>query len=135
MSSFRGAGVQQIALAVTDLLATARALKALGAPLLPVPANYYDDLAAKYDIAPALLAAMRELGILYDREASGGELLQLYTAPLDDRFHFELLERRGGYGAPDAPLRLAAMALWRQSQEPRPALSPHPTPAFTRTRT
>ncbi|WP_137894895.1 sugar phosphate isomerase/epimerase and 4-hydroxyphenylpyruvate domain-containing protein [Ramlibacter sp. 2FC] len=119
VSSFRGAGVQQIALAVTDLVATARTLKALGAPLLPVPANYYDDLAAKYDIEPALLAAMRELGILYDREPSGAELLQLYTAPFDERFHFELLERRGGYtgyGAPNAPLRLAAMALWRERQ-------------------
>jgi len=119
VSSFRGAGVQQIALAVPDLVATARALKAIGAPLLPVPANYYDDLAAKYDLEPGLLAALRELGILYDREPSGAELLQLYTTPFDDRFHFELVERRGGYagyGAPNAPVRLAAMALWRQDQ-------------------
>lgn len=119
VSSFRGAGVQQIALAVTNLIATARALKASGAPLLPVPANYYDDLAAKYDIDAAELAAMRELGILYDREASGGEFLHLYLTPFDDRFHFELTERRGGYtgyGAPNAPARLAAMALWRQTR-------------------
>ncbi|WP_332748371.1 bifunctional sugar phosphate isomerase/epimerase/4-hydroxyphenylpyruvate dioxygenase family protein [Hydrogenophaga sp.] len=119
VSSFRGAGVQQIALAVTDLIATARALKAAGAPLLPVPANYYDDLAAKCDIDAAELAAMRELGILYDREANGGEFLHLYLTPFDDRFHFELIERRGGYagyGAPNAPARLAAMALWRQTR-------------------
>ncbi|MES2945569.1 MAG: TIM barrel protein [Pseudomonadota bacterium] len=118
VSRFRGAGVQQIALAVDDLVGTARALKASGAPLLPVPANYYDDLAAKYDIEANLLAAMRELGILYDREAAGGEFLHLYLTPFDDRFHFELTERRSGYtgyGAPNAPARLAAMALLRQT--------------------
>ena len=59
VSHFRGAGVQQIALSVTDLVATAQALKALGAPMLPVPANYYDDLAAKYELDPAFLAALR----------------------------------------------------------------------------
>ncbi|MEO6319565.1 MAG: 4-hydroxyphenylpyruvate dioxygenase, partial [Polaromonas sp.] len=63
VSHFRDAGVQQIALAVTDLVSTARALKASGAPLLPVPANYYDDLLARYDIDAALLSALRELGI------------------------------------------------------------------------
>ncbi|CAM3579067.1 bifunctional sugar phosphate isomerase/epimerase/4-hydroxyphenylpyruvate dioxygenase family protein [Polaromonas hydrogenivorans] len=120
VSSFRGAGVQQIAIAVTDLVATARALKASGALLLPVPANYYDDLLARYDIDAGLLAAMRELGILYDREADGGEFLHLYLTPFDDRFHFELVERRrgyAGYGAPNAPSRLAAMAQWRQAQQ------------------
>jgi 4-hydroxyphenylpyruvate dioxygenase len=104
---------------VPDLVATARALKALGAPLLPVPDNYYDDLLARYDIDASLLAAMRELGIFYDREAAGGELLHLYLTPFDDRFHFELVERRGGYagyGAPNSPFRLAAMAQWHQSQ-------------------
>jgi 4-hydroxyphenylpyruvate dioxygenase len=119
VSNFRGAGFQQIAIAVTDLVSTARALQAAGAPLLPVPSNYYDDLAAKYDIEPDLLAAMRELGILYDREPGGAELLHLYGTPFDDRFHVELVERRGGYagyGAPNSPSRLAAMALWREQQ-------------------
>jgi 4-hydroxyphenylpyruvate dioxygenase len=119
VSSFRGAGVQQIALAVPDLVATARQLLAQGAPLLPIPGNYHDDLAARYDIDAALLAAMREFGILYDREPNGGELLQLYLTPFDDRFHFELVERRGGYagyGAPNSPFRLAAMEQWRQTR-------------------
>ena len=111
--------MQQIALAVSDLVATARAAAAQGAPLLPVPGNYYDDLAARYDIDAGLLAAMRELGILYDREPGGGELLQLYLTPFDDRFHFEMVERRAGYagyGAVNAPFRLAAMEQWRQTR-------------------
>jgi len=123
VSSFRGAGVQQIALTVPDLVATARQLLAQGAPLLPIPGNYYDDLAARYDIDGALLSAMRELGILYDREPDGGELLQLYLTPFDDRFHLELVERRGGYagyGAMNAPFRLAAMEQWRQTRGESP---------------
>lgn len=119
VSNFRGAGVQQIAIAVVDIVRAARALQAAGAPLLQVPANYYDDLLAKYDIDASLLVALRELGIFYDREPDGGELFHAYLAPFDDRFHFELVERRGGYagyGAPNAPFRLAAMAQWRENQ-------------------
>jgi len=116
VSQFGGAGVQQIAVAVPDLVATARRLKSLGASLLPVPGNYYDDLAAKYDIEPALLASLREFGIFYDRTADG-ELLQLYTTPFDDRFFFGLIERRGNYqdyGVANAPVHLAALAQWRE---------------------
>jgi 4-hydroxyphenylpyruvate dioxygenase len=118
VSRFRGGGIQQIAIVVTDLLATARALQRLAAPVLPIPGNYYDDLQAKYDLEPSLLAQMRELGILYDREPSGAEFFHLYITPFDDRFHFELVQRNagyGGYGAPNAPARLAAMALWRDT--------------------
>ncbi|MFM9900010.1 MAG: bifunctional sugar phosphate isomerase/epimerase/4-hydroxyphenylpyruvate dioxygenase family protein [Polaromonas sp.] len=127
VAHFRGAGVQQIALAVPDLVATARALRAQGAPLLPIPGNYYDDLQARFDIAPDLLADLRALGILYDREPHGGELLHLYLTPFDDRFHFELVERRAGYagyGAANAPFRLAAMAQWQQASATSASSSP-----------
>jgi 4-hydroxyphenylpyruvate dioxygenase len=121
VSRFRGAGVQQIALSVADIVATARRLQSLGAPLLPIGDNYYDDLMAKYDIEPELLAAMRDFGILYDKEAGGGEFFQLFVAPFDDLFHFEFTERRGGYsgyGAVNAPFRLAAMAILRERDAP-----------------
>ncbi len=119
VSRFRGAGVQQIALSVTDIVATARRLAALGAPLLPIADNYYDDLLAKFDIEPALLHDLRRFGILYDKEPAGGEFFQLYVAPFDDLFHFEFTQRSGsysGYGAPNAPFRLAAMALMRERE-------------------
>ncbi len=116
VARFGGGGVQQIAIAVDDILVTVAALRRQGAPLLPVPDNYYDDLDAKYALEPAFLAAMREAGVFYERDAQGGEFLHAYAAPFDDRFEFEFIERRGGYdlyGSTNSPFRLAALAEWR----------------------
>ncbi|GAA3002200.1 sugar phosphate isomerase/epimerase and 4-hydroxyphenylpyruvate domain-containing protein [Streptosporangium longisporum] len=96
---------QHIALACDDLLATARRLRAEHPELLlPIPGNYYDDLEARHDVDPCL----RELGVLYDRDADG-EFLHLYTVTLG-RVFFEIVQRIGGYrgyGAVNAPIRLA----------------------------
>lgn len=106
-------GVNQLAYACTGLLDRAEALRASGAPLLPVPDAYYDDLAARLDPAPELLARLRRLGVLYDRDDKGGELFHLYTPLVAGRFYVELLERRGGYrgfGAANTPVRLTSQA-------------------------
>lgn len=119
LARFGGAGVQQIAIAVNDVLATTAALRRQGAPLLPVPDNYYDDLDAKVALDPAFLAALREGGVFYERDAQGGEYLHAYAAPFDDRFEFEFIERRGGYdlyGSTNSPMRLAALAEWRAAR-------------------
>ncbi len=74
-----------------------------------MPDNYYDDLDARFDLDPELLATLRSLGLLYDRDAEG-EFLHFYTATVG-RVFFEVVERRGGYdgyGAANAPVRLAA---------------------------
>ncbi|MEU9482747.1 TIM barrel protein [Streptomyces decoyicus] len=100
---------QHIALATDDIVATVRRIREGGAALLPVPDNYYDDLEARHDLAPGTLATLRELGILYDRDENG-EFWHCYTATLG-RVFFEIVQRAGGYrgyGAPNAPVRLAA---------------------------
>ena len=101
---------QHVAFATDDLLAVARAARAAGAPLLAVPENYYDDLDARLAPPPGLLAAMRELGVLYDRDAEG-EFLHFYTEVLGSRVFFEVVQRIGGYagyGEANAPVRMAA---------------------------
>jgi 4-hydroxyphenylpyruvate dioxygenase len=116
---FGGAGVHHIAVAVDDVEQAVTRMRALGATLLEIPANYYDDLAAKHDIAPEQLARWQALGILMERQPDGSELLHAYTVPFDDRFFFEVIERRGGYagyGATDAPVRLAALAQWQRGR-------------------
>ena len=120
VSTYSGAGVQHIALATDDIFAAAAELKRRGVAVLPIPANYYDDLIAKFALDDELVARLAAGNILYDRDAGGGEFFQLYTEPFEDRFAFELVERRGydGYGAANAPVRMAAQAhatAWRRA--------------------
>ncbi|WDF42785.1 TIM barrel protein [Streptomyces sp. T12] len=99
---------QHIALATDDVVAAARRYREAGGRLLPIPANYYDDLGARYEFADGELETYRELGILYDRDACG-EFRHCYTVTVG-RVFFELVQRDGyrGYGAQNAPVRLAA---------------------------
>lgn len=101
---------QHIALASRNIIATAHRLRALPATvLLPIPANYYDDLDARHDLGPERHRTLRELGLLYDRDEHG-EFLHLYTITVG-RIFFEMVQRIGsyqGYGAQNAPIRLAA---------------------------
>lgn len=99
---------EHIAFAVADLVATARAARERGLEFLQIPANYYEDLDARFDLEPGFLATLQELNLLYDRDADG-EFLHFYTATVGSVF-FEMVERRGnydGYGAPNAPVRHA----------------------------
>ncbi|MEU1459877.1 TIM barrel protein [Streptomyces sp. NPDC005727] len=103
------AHAQHIALATDDVVAAARAFRAAGGRLLPVPANYHDDLAARYEFEAGELETYRDLGILYDRDA-GGAFRHCYTVTVG-RVFFELVQRDAGYrgyGAANAPVRLAA---------------------------
>ncbi|MDP9095783.1 MAG: hypothetical protein M3N26_04370, partial [Pseudomonadota bacterium] len=83
-----------------------------GAPTLPIPPNYYEDVGARFSLEDDALARLEALGLLYD--ASGtGEFLHAYTETFDNRFFFEVAERRGaygGFGAANAAVRMAAQA-------------------------
>ncbi|MCY1220114.1 4-hydroxyphenylpyruvate dioxygenase [compost metagenome] len=99
---------EHIAFAVDNLVETARAARDRGLDFLQIPANYYEDLDARFDLDPAFLDTLRDLNLLYDRDADG-EFLHFYTATVGSVF-FEMVERRGGYdgyGAPNAPVRHA----------------------------
>jgi 4-hydroxyphenylpyruvate dioxygenase len=112
LSEFFGSGVQHIAFASADIFASARLLAGSAIQLLAVPDNYYDDLEARFALAPDFVDSLRASRLLYDRDDSG-EYLQLYTEPFADRFFFEIVQRRNGYrgyGAANAPIRLAAQS-------------------------
>jgi 4-hydroxyphenylpyruvate dioxygenase len=104
-----GSGVQHIALATDDMAATVRRLEANGVALLSIPENYYDDLEAKIDLPPERIDDLKAHNILYERDGNA-EYLQVYTRTFEERFFFEIVERRGyrGFGATNAPIRLAA---------------------------
>lgn len=105
-----GAAVQHIALACDDIFATARDLTQRGFEPLAIPDNYYADLAARFTLEADLLTRMQDMGILYDEDEKGA-FFQMYSKPTAGGFFFEILQRRNGYdgyGAPNAPFRIAA---------------------------
>jgi 3-dehydroshikimate dehydratase len=117
---FFGSGVQHIAFSCTDIFAAVKDMRARGADFLKIPDNYYDDIEAKYDLDAATMKTLRDNQILYDREGDG-EFFQIYTHIFDERFFFEIVERRNyqGFGAANAAIRLAA-----QTREARPVTMP-----------
>ena len=108
---FFGSGVQHLAFATDDIHATVAHLRAAGCALLPIPENYYDDLEARADLSSDALERLRRDSVLYDRDGAA-EYRQVYTSCLDGGFFFEIVERRdyAGFGAVNAPIRLAAQA-------------------------
>jgi len=105
-----GPELQHVAFACPDVLACAQAMRERGVPLLEIPANYYEDLAARTALDPDRIERMRELGVLHEA-GERGELLHFYTAMAGPSLFFEVLERRGGYegyGASNSPVRMAA---------------------------
>lgn len=110
LSDSFGASVQHIALATDDIFATARTLKERGFTPLQMSDNYYADLAARFGLEPEVLDRLKSFNILYDEDERGA-FYQLYSTPFAGGMFFEILQRRdsyGGYGAANAPFRIAA---------------------------
>ena len=79
-----------------------------------VPEQFVDSRmvkpdSASYVIGQKMEGPLKAGNILYDREGSA-EFFQFYTQDFEDKFFFEIVERRGykGFGAPNAPIRIAA---------------------------
>jgi 4-hydroxyphenylpyruvate dioxygenase len=98
---YGGPGVQHIALATNDILATVDAMRAAGVEFLGVPDSYYDDPVLRKRIGKvrAPIEELKRRRILVDRDEDG-YLLQIFTRPVQDRptVFFELIERHGSLG-------------------------------------
>jgi 4-hydroxyphenylpyruvate dioxygenase len=107
-----GGAVHHIALRCNDIFESVERLRANGTRFVPISGNYYDDLATRIDLDPALLARMRAAGVLFDRSAAG-DYLHIYTESIEGGLFFELAQRTAGYdayGALNAPARMASQA-------------------------
>ena len=95
-------GVQHIALLTDDIVATVSGMRAAGVPFLGVPDHYYDDALLRVPEVAEHLGPLQDNAILVDSD-DDGYLLQIFTAPLQDRptFFLEVIERHGsmGFGA------------------------------------
>ena len=92
-------GVQHIALACDDIVATVRGMRAAGVDFLDTPDSYYDTLGEWVGDTRIPLDELRELKILADRDEDG-YLLQIFSKPVQDRptVFFEMIERHGSQG-------------------------------------
>ena len=105
-----GAGVQHLAFLSDEIFETSEILARAGFERLAMPANYYDDLRVRFDLTGDMINMLKTGDILNDCDG-GGEYFQIYSVPIWGGFFFEIVARKGGYqgyGARNAPIRLAA---------------------------
>jgi 4-hydroxyphenylpyruvate dioxygenase len=93
---YRGPGVQHVAMATDDILATVTELRGRGVTFLTVPTTYYDELQGRVGTIDEPVDELAKLGILVDRDPDG-YLLQIFTKPVQDRptVFYEIIQRKG----------------------------------------
>jgi 4-hydroxyphenylpyruvate dioxygenase len=98
---YGGPGVQHLALATDDIVASVDALRREGVEFLRTPDTYYSDpeLRARIGQVRVPIEDLQRRGILVDRDEDG-YLLQIFTKPFGDRptIFFEFIERHGSLG-------------------------------------
>jgi 4-hydroxyphenylpyruvate dioxygenase len=93
---YGGPGVQHIALATHDIIATVTQLGNQGIEFLLVPTTYYEELTARVGKIDEPIEDLARLGILADRD-NEGYMLQIFTKPVEDRptLFYEIIQRKG----------------------------------------
>ncbi len=93
---YHGPGVQHIAMATDDIIATVSKMRSQGVDFLRVPTTYYETLEERAGKIDEPIDKLAELGILVDRDDEG-YMLQIFTKPVSDRptLFFEVIQRKG----------------------------------------
>jgi 4-hydroxyphenylpyruvate dioxygenase len=93
---YKGPGVQHMALATDDIIATVTTLRDRGVEFLSVPTTYYQELQSRLGKIDEPIEELEKLGILVDRDPDG-YLLQIFTKPVEDRptVFYEIIQRKG----------------------------------------
>ncbi|MBA3489669.1 MAG: 4-hydroxyphenylpyruvate dioxygenase [Longispora sp.] len=113
-------GVQHIALATGDILASVDAMRAAGVEFLDVPNSYYEDAELRDRIGEVRteIDELKKRKILVDRDEDG-YLLQIFTKPVQDRptVFFELIERHGSLGFGKGNFKALFEAIEREQEK------------------
>ena len=97
---YQGPGIQHLALATNDIIATVTQLQTQGIEFLKVPHTYYTDLQTRmgpnHNWSDEPIEDLERLGILVDRDDEG-YMLQIFTRPVEDRptLFYEIIQRKG----------------------------------------
>ena len=114
---YHAPGVQHLALATDDIVATVAALRANGVRFMRVPDEYYDDVRERLDWSTIDqdLDKLRDANVLIDADDEG-YLLQLFTEPVQDRptVFYEVIERHGSRGFGEGNFKALFQAIERE---------------------
>ncbi len=112
---YNGPGLQHIAIATDDIIASVTALEARGLQFMRVPDTYYEDLRGRFDDLDLDIKTLQAHGILADRDDEG-YLLQIFSQMNQDRptVFFELIERHGSKGFGNGNFKALFVALERE---------------------
>jgi len=93
---YNGEGVQHVAIATKDIVATVSELQNRGVEFLKIPPSYYETVLDRVGKIDEDLEPLQRLGILIDRDDEG-YLLQIFSKPVEDRptLFFEIIQRKG----------------------------------------
>jgi 4-hydroxyphenylpyruvate dioxygenase len=114
---YNGPGVQHIAIATDDVLASVAALESRGIEFMRVPDTYYDELRQRFADLDLDIDGLQKSGILADRDDEG-YLLQIFSRMNQDRptVFFELIERHGSRGFGNGNFKALFVALEREQE-------------------
>jgi 4-hydroxyphenylpyruvate dioxygenase len=93
---YHGEGVQHVAIATKNIVATVTELQKRGLEFLQIPSSYYETVLDRVGRIDEDLEPLQRLGILVDRDDEG-YLLQIFSKPVEDRptLFFEIIQRKG----------------------------------------
>jgi len=97
LDTYRGEGIQHIAMGARDLLVTVDALRASGVKLLDTPDTYYELIDKRIAGHGENVAELRERKILIDGRP-GELLLQIFSENQLGPIFFEFIQRKGDEG-------------------------------------
>jgi 4-hydroxyphenylpyruvate dioxygenase len=97
LDTYRGEGIQHIAMGARDLVATVDALRASGVTLLDTPDTYYELIDKRIAGHGENVAELRERKILIDGRP-GELLLQIFSENQLGPIFFEFIQRKGDEG-------------------------------------
>lgn len=114
LASYDGSGVQHLALATDDIVATVAALRKSGIEFLYTPDSYYALLEDRVGKIEEEIPDLQKQHILVDRD-EWGYLLQIFSKPVQSRptFFVELIQRKEARGFGSGNIRALFEAVER----------------------
>jgi len=98
LDTYKGEGIQHIALSTENIHATVEQLRTNGVKFLDTPDTYYELLDGRLPGHGEDVARLRENRVLLDGAPDGGLLLQIFTENQIGPIFFEIIQRKGNDG-------------------------------------